>query len=173
MTVYSKKATIKFADKNAPMHELNLYLSDEKFKGIDAIILKNKDFQNELDIELVCSDINPTDAKTEQDIDELLTRLKVVGPNRIRDHPNDPLKANNHLLQMITNLDNPNIDDKLRSKAGRLRNEAITKDDVKTINAGFEAKNKRLSETSTDNSDRLKPLDEEQNEFSVGEIERA
>ncbi len=155
------------------MRELNLYLSEERFKGIDAIILKSNLFQNELDIEFVCSDINPSQPKQQSDIDELLTRLNVVGSNRIRDHPNDPLKANNHLFQMITNLDNPNIDDKLRSKAGRLRTEFIDKDDIKTINASFERKNKKLSETSTDNSDKLKPLDEEQAEFKVGEIERA
>jgi hypothetical protein len=172
MVVYSKKSTIRFEDKKNPTRELQLFLNTESFKGIDCIILKQKSFQNELDIELVCSDVNPTTPKTEEDIDRLLTRLHVV-KDKIKDHPNDPLKANNHLLEIMTNLDNPNISDSLRSKAKLVHDEEISKEQVRSINEEFDSKNKKLSETSTDNSSRLKALDERKKSYSVGEIERA
>ena len=149
-----------------------MFLNTESFKGIDCIILKQKSFQNELDIELVCSDVNPTTPKTDEDIDRLLTRLHVV-KDKIKDHPNDPMKANNHLLEIMTNLDNPNIDDKLRSKATLVHDEEIPKQQIREINEEFKIRNKKLSETSTDNSSRLKALDERKRNYSVGEIERA
>ena len=149
-----------------------MFLNTETFKGIDCIILKQKSFQNELDIELVCSDVNPTTPKNDEDIDRLLTRLHVV-KDKIADHPNDPLKANNHLLEIMTNLDNPNIDDKLRSKATLVHDEEISQQQVRSINEEFNTRNKKLSETSTHNSSRLKALDERKRNYSVGEIERA
>ena len=149
-----------------------MFLNTETFKGIDCIILKQKSFQNELDIELVCSDVNPTTPRTDEDIDKLLTRLHVV-KDKIKDHPNDPLKANNHLLEIMTNLDNPNIDDKLRSKATLVHDEEISQQQVRSINEEFNSRNKRLSETSTHNSNRLKALDERKKTFAVGEVERA
>jgi hypothetical protein len=149
-----------------------VFLNTESFKGIDCIILKHKSFQNELDIELVCSDVNPTTPRTDEDIDRLLTRLHVV-KDKIKDHPNDPLKANNHLLEIMTNLDNPNIADNLRSKAKLVHDEEIPKEQIREINEEFKTRNKKLSETSTDNSSRLKPLDERKRNYSVGEIERA
>jgi hypothetical protein len=149
-----------------------VFLNTETFRGIDCIILKHKSFQNELDIELVCSDVNPTTPKTDEDIDRLLSRLHVV-KDKIKDHPNDPLKANNHLLEIMTNLDNPNIEDKLRSKAKLVHDEEIPKEQIREINEEFKIRNKKLSETSTDNSNRLKALDERKRNYSVGEIERA
>jgi hypothetical protein len=149
-----------------------VFLNTESFKGIDCIILKHKSFQNELDIELVCSDVNPTTPRTDEDIDRLLTRLHVV-KDKIKDHPNDPLKANNHLLEIMTNLDNPNIADNLRSKAKLVHDEEIPKEQIREINEEFKTRNKKLSETSTDNSSRLKALDERKRNYSVGEIERA
>lgn len=172
MTVFSRKSTIRFEDKKNPTRELQVFLNTEAFKGIDCIILKHKSFQNELDIELVCSDVNPTTPKTDQDIDSLLTRLHVV-KDKIADHPNDPLKSNNHLLEIMTNLDNPNIDDKLRSKANLVHDEDMSREQIKSVNEDFERQNKKLSETSTHNSARLKTLDERKKTFSVGEIERA
>jgi hypothetical protein len=171
MTVFSKKATIKIEDSKHPTRELNVYLSDEKFKGIDAIILKNKLFQNELDIELVCSDINPSFPRYAQDIDELLANFKLKG-SQLQHHPNDPLNSNNHLLEINTNLDNPNIDDKLRSKAKNIVEETVDKARIKSINSDFEGFNKKLSETSTANSDKLKPIDEKTTKFQIGQIER-
>jgi len=172
MTVYSKKATIKIENPNLPTKELEVYLASERFKGIDAIILKNKPFQNELDIELVCSDINPSFPRYEQDLDELLSNLKLKG-SQLNQHPNDPLKHNNHLLEIDTILDNPNINDKLRSKAKNIIEEQVDKERIKSINSDFEGYNKKLSETSTKNSDKLKPIDEEITKFEIGEIERA
>lgn len=93
--------------------------------------------------------------------------------DKIKDHPNDPLKANNHLLEIMTNLDNPNIDDKLRSKATLVHDEEISQQQVRSINEDFNSRNKKLSETSTDNSSRLKALDERKRTYSVGEVERA
>ena len=172
MTVFSRKTTIRFEDKKNPTRELQIFLNTESFKGIDCIILKQKNFQNELDIELVCSDVNPTTPKTAEDIDRLLTRLHVTR-DKIKDHPNDPLKANNHLLEIMTNLDNPNIPDRLRSKAKLVHDEEVSKEDIRSINEEFNSRNKRLSETSRDNSSRLKPIDERKRNYSVGEIERA
>ena len=172
MTVFSRKSTIRFEDKKNPTRELQVFLNTETFKGIDCIILKQKSFQNELDIELVCSDVNPTTPRTDEDIDRLLTRLHVV-KDKIADHPNDPLKANNHLLEIMTNLDNPNIDDKLRSKATLVHDEEISQQQVRSINEEFNSRNKKLSETSTHNSNRLKALDERKKTFAVGEVERA
>lgn len=172
MTVFSRKSTIRFEDKKNPTRELQVFLNTESFKGIDCIILKHKSFQNELDIELVCSDVNPTTPRTDEDIDRLLTRLHVV-KDKIKDHPNDPLKANNHLLEIMTNLDNPNIADNLRSKAKLVHDEEIPKEQIREINEEFKTRNKKLSETSTDNSSRLKALDERKRNYSVGEIERA
>lgn len=172
MVVYSRKTTIRFEDKKNPTRELQVFLNTESFKGIDCIILKQKNFQNELDIELVCSDVNPTTPKTAEDIDRLLTRLHVTR-DRIKDHPNDPLKANNHLLEIMTNLDNPNIPDKLRSKAKLVHEEQVSKEDIRSINEEFNSRNKKLSETSTDNSSRLKAIDERKRNYQVGEIERA
>ncbi len=172
MTVFSKKATIKIENPNQPTKELGVYLSSEQFKGIDAIILKNKLFQNELDIELVCSDINPSFPRYEQDLDELLSNLKLKG-SQLQHHPNDPLKGNNHLLEIATILDNPNLNDKLRSKAKILSEELVDKTRIKSINSDFEQHNKKLSETSTANSDKLKLIDEKKTKFEIGEIERA
>jgi hypothetical protein len=172
LTVFSRKSTIRFEDKRNPTRELQVFLNTETFRGIDCIILKHKSFQNELDIELVCSDVNPTTPKTDEDIDRLLSRLHVV-KDKIKDHPNDPLKANNHLLEIMTNLDNPNIEDNLRSKAKLVHDEEIPKEQIREINEEFKTRNKKLSETSTDNSSRLKALDERKRNYSVGEIERA
>jgi uncharacterized protein (UPF0147 family) len=96
-----------------------------------------------------------------------------VVKDKIADHPNDPLKANNHLLEIMTNLDNPNIPDNLRSKAKLVHDEEIPKEQIREINQEFKTRNKKLSETSTDNSSRLKALDERKRNYSVGEIERA
>lgn len=172
-TVFSKKATIRFEDKRNPTKELDIFLNSDMFRGINYITLKQKNFQNELDVEFVCSNLDPTDARTEEDIDKLLTRLHVV-KDKIKEHPNDPLKANNHLMEIQTNLDNPNIPDKLRSKAKLIHEEEISKQQIRSINEGFEQRNKKLAETSkkTKTSDFLKPLDEGKRTFRVGQVER-
>lgn len=172
-TVYSKKATIKIQDPSQPTRELSVYLSNERFKGIDAIILKDKSFQNELDIELVCSDVNFSYPRYEQDLDELLSNLKLKG-SQLKHHPNDPLNGNNHLLELAAVMNNPNLDDKVRSKAKILSKEPVEKERIKSINSDFEQYNKRLAkkETSTDDSDKLKPIDEATTELEIGEIER-
>lgn len=172
MTVYSRKATIRFEDKRHPTKELEVFLNTDMFRGVDYIMLKQKNFQNELDVEFVCSNAEPTNARTEEDIDRLLTRLHVV-KDKLKEHPNDPLKGNNHLLEIMTNLDNPNIDDKLRSKAKLVHEEEISKEHIRSVNEDFEQRNKKLAETSTDNSDRLKTIDERKGRFTIGEIERA
>ena len=172
MTVFSKKTTLRFEDKKNPTKELQVFLNTDAFRGIDCIILKQKNFQNELDVEFVCSNVNPTNPRTEEDIDKLLTRLHVV-KDKIKEHPNDPLKANNHLLEIMTNLDNPNIDDKLRSKANLVHDEEMSREQIKSVNQDFESRNKKLSDTSSHNTARLKTLDERKKTFSVGEIERA
>ena len=73
----------------------------------------------------------------------------------------------------MTNLDNPNIDDKLRSKANLVHDEEMSREQIKSVNQDFESRNKKLTDTSTHNSARLKTLDERKKTFSVGEIERA
>lgn len=106
-----------------------------------------------------------------KDIDELLARLNVR--TEMTHHKNDPLNNNFHLMDIWTNLDNPNIQDKLRSKAKDIHEEEVTKDRIKSINEDFDKHNKTLSDTSTDNSDKLKKIDEGKTKFEVGEIERA
>jgi hypothetical protein len=107
-----------------------------------------------------------------EDIDELLARLKVTAD--FQHHKNDPKEsgAAYHLMDIFTNLDNPNIPDKLISKAQDIHDEDATKERVKSINEDFERHNKMLTDTSTDNSDRLKPIDEAKTKFKVGQIER-
>lgn len=91
-------------------------------------------------------------------------------------HPNDPVtngKANCS-MQIETNIDDPNIPDKFISKAKKVHEEPTSKEQLRIQNKQIEYYNKQIQkiDSSTDNSDKLKFLDEGKERMKVGEVER-
>lgn len=78
------------------------------------------------------------------------------------------------MIKIETILDNPNLErqgmDYLRSKAKDVHDIEMSQEEVNDINDSWERDNKKLSETSTDNSDIKKPL--QGTKFKFGEVAR-
>jgi organic radical activating enzyme len=166
MTVYSKIAKIRVPDVKNPTREIDLFL--KKNPGIDYITLQFTPALNQATYQFVCSDNNPFQSRTMEDIDRLLTHLNII--KEMPEHANQPLKNAKHLLQIDANLDDPNID---QTKAKDIHDETISREQIQTINEEYQRHNKALSDTSKANSDKRKLLDRNKTNIKVGTIERA
>lgn len=170
MTVFHRIAKIRVPDKTKPTREIDLYLRNNP--GIDYITLQFTPALNQATYEFVCSDSDPFNPKTQQDIDALLSHLNII--KELSEHPNDPLqnKSANHLIQIDANLDDPNVNvDETHAKD--VHEETIGREEISQINEDYERHNKGLSDTSQDNSDKRKLLDRGKTKIRVGTLERA
>lgn len=174
MTVFKKIVTIKVKDPKHPQREFNIY--QRQLGGIDALLLQNAVGIREATFKFQCSDKHPVVPRTMEDIDRLLAESGVKIIREPKDHYNDPTtngKAN-HSMLIESNLDDPNIDDKLLSRAKNIHQEQTSKQLLKIHNKKLEYINKHLLEveSSDDDSERLKMFDENKTTMKVGEIER-
>lgn len=175
MTVFTKIITIKVKDAKRPQKEFSIY--QKQLGGIDAVLLQNAAGIREATFKFICSDKHPVVPRTMEDIDRLLAQSGVKILREPKNHYNDPAtngKAN-HSLLIESNLDDPNLDDNLVSKAKNVHEETTTKQNIKIHNKKLEYINKHLLqvESSDKDSERLKLFDENKTKMRVGEVERA
>lgn len=173
MTVFHKIVTLKVQDPKQPTKEFDLYL--RQLGGIDALLLQMAPGIREATFKFICSDKHPATPRRMEDIDNLLASSNVKILREMSTHYRDPVTTGlvNKALKIETNLDNPNLDDKFISDAKNVHEEQTSKRQIKLINEKFESANKlhRKAETSDDDSDILKPLNENQTTMKVGEVE--
>jgi hypothetical protein len=164
---------LKVSDPKNPTKEFKLYM--RQLGGIDALLLQMAPGIREATFKFICSDKHPKTPRTMEDIDNLLANSKIKILREMTTHYRDPESTGqvNKSLKIETNLDNPNIDDKFISNARNVHTAETSKRQIKLINEKFERQNKihRKIETSTDDSDILKPLDETKTTMRVGEVE--
>jgi hypothetical protein len=173
MTVFSKIVVVKVKNAKMPTLEINEYQIKNNIKlGIDVVPLRIAPGIGEATLKFVCSDNNPTTPRNMDHIDALLSELNVLA--ELKTHPNDPVSTGkvNHDLQITSNLEDPNIEDRHIKNAKRVHKEHISKEQIDYLNKKVHRFNKQLSDTSTANSEKLKPFPEDKDEVDVGEIER-
>jgi hypothetical protein len=166
--------TLKVKDPLRPTKEFSVYM--RQLGGIDALLLQSAPGIREATFKFMCSDKHPATPRTMEDIDRLLSSSNIKIMRELASHRNDPEAKGdvNHSLKIETNLDNPNLDDKFISDARDVHEEPTSKLQIKMINERFEQANKikRRVETSDDDSDILKPLDESKTTMKVAEVEK-
>jgi hypothetical protein len=145
--------------------------------GINAVLLESAPGINEATFKLICSNKDPETPRTMEDIDRILSESGIKILQESSSHSKDPVstgKANQSLL-IETTLDDPNIPDKLISDAKNVHEVETSKHHIRKLNEQIKEKNKEIlqKETSTDNSDIKKVLDESKSTVRVGEVERA
>lgn len=173
MTVYTKIVVLKVKNPKFPTLEISEFQIKNNIQlGIDIIPLRIAAGINEATLKFVCSDNHPVTPRNMDHIDALLAELNVLA--ELKTHPNDPVSTNkaNHSLQITANLEDPNIEDKHIKNAKRVHKEHISKEQIDYLNKKIHRLNKQLSDTSSDNSEKLKDFPEDKEEVDVGEIER-
>jgi hypothetical protein len=176
LTVFKKIVIVKITDPNKPTKDFELYLRQPENKGIDTVLLGLSAGIKEATFKFVCSDRNPSNPKTMEDIDRLLSEFNIKILQETTSHKNDPSSngSANHSVQIDTNLDDPSLDDKFISSAKNIHEEQLTKYNIKKINEKREFLNKlkQQTESSDDDTDKIKLLDENKTTVITGEIER-
>jgi hypothetical protein len=116
LTVFHKIVVLKAPDPEDPYGALRKEL--RKNPGIDLIPLYHTDALNQITVQLVCSDNNPSQPRTMKDIQNILMRFEVV--KELKDHRNAPTKHVNHLLQISTEKTKPKTKKKGRKSKGAI-----------------------------------------------------
>jgi hypothetical protein len=104
LTVHHKIVVLKSdpKDGNDPTRPIRKELRSN-FQGINLLQLYHTEALNQVTVELVCSDNDPSHPRTMKDIDNLLMRFEVV--KTLDDHRNAPTKNMNHLMQISQRKD--------------------------------------------------------------------
>jgi len=171
VTTYYRVVRIELdpENKNAPHKQYDLYINGT---GIDASVLKWRKGLQTIDVQFTCSDENPSCRRTMEDIDHILSQVR--GVKETLPDSQSLKTCQSHMIKIETILDNPNLErqgmDYLRSKAKDVHDIEMSQEEVNDINDSWERDNKKLSETSTDNSDIKKPL--QGTKFKFGEVAR-